>query len=443
MIMETEIKKLREMDMIDPETGEITLKKSPVPEWLLDGYDEIMRKRFISGTGNEYKVKKSLELGKNSRLFSESILLAENQAKYAEVANALFQKKLVNLRRNEKAISAKFRKVKTNKHNHYPTDDHSIAEKRLRLLTIIHSVSALNVNDAISDVKKLIAEFTKLIRKCKGMSCYAVVEVEVISYRNMKLLKEYELKKSNGITPEFDVYREKEHRKLNNFELLGAHLGEDVLNGEDGQLCIHLHALITAKTKSTFSKFQVMLESNKIWSVGSRIIKMNKFSEEFRGKVKPVAVSLENIARYITKGGCILNEGRPYLHYKVNAPNDILTTYHEYLNSESIHDDFSPSDSLITDEDFLASELKYEEFINSDLSKYMDEYVLNNDLPTIESVCEKISSDHLKNETKNKKRTTDFLSLSPLEINVLNQVNHLMINLNNAKTGHIIKIGHW
>ena len=381
--------------VVDPETGEITtLQESVFPIWLIDAYDETMRKRFISGTNHEYRIKNSLELGGNSRLYAESTLLLENQQKSASAANALFQKKLINALRSEKAISSKFRKIKTEKYNHYPTDDHSVAEKKIRLLTIIHSVSALNVNAAIIDVRELINDFNKCAKKAAGISCYAVIEVEVISYRMMKASNEYEkkLKESTKAEPTFDQQKENQHIKFHNYGVLGEHLGDEVLNGEQGQLCIHLHGLVVGKNETALDNFLRILESHNAWKEGIKRIQMKKLSKQFFSENKPVSLSLHDISRYMFKGGCILNQGKPYLHYKIDHRNDKLTTYEEYLMSESLYDECDDSS------DFVYPKKKY---------------------------------------------TTDFLSLSHLEINVLVEVNDAMMNLNKNKTGHIIKNGHW
>ena len=379
--------------IIDFETGEPVIQELPLPTWLINSHEELMRKRFISGTTHEYRVKNSLQLGGNSNLYAETSLLYDNQVKSASVANAFFQKKFRNLIRNEKAISSKFRKIKTEKHNHYPTDDHSVAEKRMRFLTIIHSVSALNKAAAMIDVQELIKDFKKCVKKIAGISCYAVVEAEIISYRNLVASKNYESKELVKSESIFNNYKEKEHRKLNNYEILGAHLGDEVLRGEQGSICIHLHGLITGKNKTTFDDFLNILKSNKNWKGGSRRIQLKKLSEHYLGKDKPVSLSLEHISRYILKGGTILNEGKPCLHYKINNRDDKLTTYEEYLMSESLYDECDDSD-----------------LVNIIYSK--------------------------------NKHSTDFLSLSRLEINVLTEVNNLMMNLNNTKTGHIIKIGY-
>ena len=384
----------QKIEVVDPETGEIVIQESIVPIWMIDAHDELMRKRFISGTPHEYRVKNSLELGGNSKLYADTTLLLENQEKSASMANALFQAKFKNIVRNEKAISSKFNKIKTKDYKPYPTDDHSIAGKRVRFLTIVHSVSALNKDAAMVDVRALIKEFNKCVNKTTGISCYAVVEVEVISYRNMKASKEYELNQVAKVEPIFDQYKETERRKLINYGILGSHLGDDILNGEQGQLCIHLHGLVVGKNRTILNNFLKILESNKNWKDGSRRIQMKKLSKQYLNVNKSVSFSLEHISRYIFKGGCILNEGKPYLYYKVNPRDDILTTYEESIDFESLYDEFDG--------------------------------------------CDLANSVYSKN-----KITTDLLSLSRIEINVLTQVNDAMMNLDCKKTGHIIKIGHW
>lgn len=243
------------------------------------------------------------------------------------------------------------------------------------------------------DVRQMIKEFNHWLKKCKGISAYVVVEAEVISYRNMKLLKEQGLK--NNIKNEFyDKYKEKEHRKFINYGILGTHLGEEVLEGDKGIFCIHLHGLLVAKNESTFDNALDILKSNKTWNEGTRRIEMKMFNEEFIGVNKPVTLSLNHISRYLFKAGTILNQGNPSLRYKIQAPNDQLTSCDEWLKSES----------------------KYDEFEDIDLSKFDD---------------------------KKKNHTTDFLSLMPYEINLLAELNHTIINLNDTKTGNIIKCGHW
>jgi len=386
-----EVGKTNQDEIADPETGEIT-NKSVIPQWMMDEFELLKRQRFISGTSYEERVKKSLELGGNSRDFEVSLLLSDNQEAYASEANYLFQKKFKNITRTEKAIAAKFRKFKGNSKNHYPTDDHSIAQKRLRFGTVIHTVTGLNAKDALDDGYQLKIEFTKCVKKCPGLAGYAVLEAEVISYRNMVKNQEYESKNIDELD---DPEKEKNYIKLINTRELGQHLGESLLNGEDGQICIHLHVLLVAKNESIFKKFQSILQETNLWNSGSRRIQIKTFREKFDDKNKPVTLSLKDMARYMSKGGTIIHDKNPALKYKLYAPNDKLTTYDEFLNAQSLYDE----DGLI------------------------DEY-------------------H-ESKIRTKKFTTDFLSLSPLEINVLHEVNEGMMNFDESRTGHIIKLGHW
>jgi len=386
-----EIEKTRQNEPVDPETGEMT-NKAIIPQWMMNEFELLKRQRFISGTSHEERVKKSLALGGNSRDFEVSLLLCDNQEAYASEANHLFQKKFRNITRNEKAIAAKFRKIKGNFKNHYPTDDHSIAQKRLRFGTIIHSVTGLNVKDALDDAYQLKIEVPKCVKKCPGLTFYGVLEAEVISYRNMVRNQEYE---SRNIDETDDLEKEKNYIKLINTRELGQHLGESVLNGEDGQICIHLHVLLVAKNESIFKKFQSILQETNLWNSGTRRIQIKTFRERFNDKNKPVTFSLKDMARYMSKGGTIIHDRLPALKYKINAPNDKLTTYDEFLEAQSLYDE----DGLF------------------------DEY-------------------H-EGKVRTKKFTTDFLSLSPLEINVLHEVNEGMMNFDESRTGHIIKLGHW
>jgi hypothetical protein len=346
------------------------------PKWLLESLELMKHQRFSLNTPYKDRVKKSLQLFGKSSEYSTSLLLSENQEIYAAETEFLFKKKMVNLRRNEKLKSAKFQKIKIIGKDKFPTDDPSIAKNRIRLITIIHSVTGLDVDAALNDAYQLKKEFIKCVKKNKGLSCYGFLEAEVISFKKMEKLA---LLKQEISSDSNEIESTTKETKLINTKVLGSHLSADVLNGYEGQICIHLHAILVAKESAIFDEFRSTLVDTNLWNSGVRRIQIDSLSTSYKDKPKSVLSSLEDIARYISKGGTIHHGQHVELKYKITASGDTLASYDEFLNNNFFEED----------------------------------------------------------------SRTDYLSLSPLEIYTLHSINEGMMNFDESRTGHVLKSGCW
>ncbi len=103
-----------------------------------------------------------------------------------------------------------------------------------------------------------------------------------------------------------------EYRKLDVCEVLEKSIKEN----NDSLFLIHFHGVMAAQDESQFEALRANFRSVGQWCLAARQIEIKKLSEEFAGKSKPVANSLNNIAQYITKGGNDWNTGKAYFNYK-------------------------------------------------------------------------------------------------------------------------------
>lgn len=205
--------------------------------------------------------------------------------------------------------------------------------ERLRFVTIIHSVTSLNPDDALRDIVVFKKELDKYFKMISGIKLFGVIEPEIVNIQFSEALNNRETK-IQAITDEdgeiFNVDEiknqeeqdVKEHRKLINIKKLAEHLDQKYIVGQSGQLLIHFHGILLVEDEKSILKLNAALKLNKSWSKVDRQIQIKPLSEVYLGSHKSVSRSLSNIVRYITKGGIPLIKGVSYLKYNADVGSD-------------------------------------------------------------------------------------------------------------------------
>ena len=270
--------------------------------------EESLKSRFLIGSHNTIKLKKSLATVGRLDLVGRTLLSPTVHKAHAKRLSDRYQAQWDTIRDKARADWSKLPRA-TRALTVKPTD-HEIAANHLRFLTLVDSVTAVDANAAIRAAIKLKEKLITTASAIKGITCLGSIEVEVVS---MSLMREL---------GRLDKPTASEHRKLDVCEKLAVGL-KGTLYGEDQSLfLVHFHGVVTAKDFKQFDAFNERLKKVKAWSLAPRQIELKKLSTQFGGKPKDVDQNLRHIATYITKGGNDWMSNKAYLRYKIGFEND-------------------------------------------------------------------------------------------------------------------------
>lgn len=269
---------------------------------------ESLKSRFLVGSHNSKKLKKSLSAAGRLDLADKTLLTSTVHEAHAKRLSDRYQARWDKARDKARADWSKL--PKATRALTVKATDHEIAANHLRFLTLVDSVTAVDANAALRAAIKLKEKLITTASAIKGITCLGSIEIEVVS---MSLMREL---------GRLDKPTASEQRKLDVCEKLAEGL-KGTLYGEDQSLfLIHFHGVVTAKDPKQFDAFNERLKKVKAWSLAPRQIELKKLSTQFGGKPKSVDQSLRHIASYITKGGNDWMSGKAYLRYKIGFETD-------------------------------------------------------------------------------------------------------------------------
>jgi hypothetical protein len=269
---------------------------------------ESLRSRFLVGSHNSKKLKKSLSTAGRLDLADRTLLTPAVHKAHARRLSDRYQARWDTIRNKVRADWSKL--PRATRALTVKATDHEIAANHIRFLTLVDSVTAVDANAGIRAAIKLKEKLITTASAIKGITCLGSIEIEVVS---MSLMREL---------GQLDKPTASEQRKLDVCEKLAEGL-KGTLYGEDQSLfLIHFHGLVTAKDTKQFDAFNERLKKVKAWSLAPRQIELKKLSTQFGGKPKSVDQSLSHIATYITKGGNDWMANKAYLRYKIGFEND-------------------------------------------------------------------------------------------------------------------------
>lgn len=194
-----------------------------------------------------------------------------------------------------------------------PISDEHLADKHLRFMTLIDSVTPVDAQYALEAATLMKRELTSVIEQTKDIWFLGAIEVEVISLELMRKLSAT------------DTLTGSETRKLDVCEILAKDLDGTLYSNESSLMLVHIHGLVTAKFDSSFERLRKNLLQNPRWLKGKRQIEIKKLSKEYFGIAKSTIQNLKHISRYITKGGNDWYADKAYLRYKIGFNNDEST----------------------------------------------------------------------------------------------------------------------
>jgi len=267
---------------------------------------EALTRRFLVGSHNANRLKKSLAAAERLDLLGRTLLTPKtHQAHAKKLANrydAIWKKIRTKAHSDWSKIPKTYRRSK-------PIDS-EIAAQHFRFLTVVDSVCAIDSGSALKACSKLKEKLTTTASAAKGIGCLGVIEVEVIS---MELMRKF---------ASIDTTTDSEQRKLNVCTTLATSLKSTLYSSDQSLFLIHFHGVVTAKQEAQFDEFESRLKKISMWSKAPRQIMMSRLSTQYGGKAKTVSQNLSDIATYITKGGNDWYAKKAYLRYKIGFEND-------------------------------------------------------------------------------------------------------------------------
>lgn len=172
------------------------------------------------------------------------------------------------------------------------------ARERLRFVTVIHSVDALNVDCTIAHAKTLKQEMTATLGQL-GLGSVGVVELEVVSAELMGLSQ----------SDRADSFQRKKK--------VIADLTPPVHQSDTSLCMVHYHGVIDLGNNPNEEHLRRTLKQNQHWGRTGYQVEVKQLSEHWGGNRKSVLENLDHIAAYITKGGNKFKDGQVYMEYKL------------------------------------------------------------------------------------------------------------------------------
>jgi len=177
--------------------------------------------------------------------------------------------------------------------------------RRLRFITILHAAISLDLDEMLRQAEDFQARLRQaLVGEFPSVRVVGAIEFEFI---NLDLMRK--------ATFEFEGKHSGERKRSTLFDMLGPQLSKS-----DFCVLVHFHGVIdlgTGDQDRTKQHLDIRLRTfSSCWSKPNQI-QIKHFSDKFGATKKTVSRSLQDIARYITKGCNLLHSKHRYFKYKV------------------------------------------------------------------------------------------------------------------------------
>ena len=264
----------------------------------------LMSKMKVSvGTHHENNLKKALAIQNRHDLIDETLLSKSVRRLHEERMQSRMKKLLAEM-------SVRYKKLV---HKEKSLDEH--LRKQLRLVTILHQVTSLDVENTTGSANNLLESldgiFGLLHQNKKRLRMIGSVEIEIISMRRMR-------------EAHSDTNLDDFHSGRRKLKVLEAMIGNNVfLKSQDVLALVHCHGVMDI---GSYRDDEIKEQLQKWWAIKYQI-EVKSLSEHFRGKRKSVEASLKDIASYVTKGANdFIGTGKDKgisLHYKLSFDKDM------------------------------------------------------------------------------------------------------------------------
>ena len=266
---------------------------------------EALQSRPVIGAHSSRVLRKTLAMADRHDLIGRTLLDADIHKKHNALMFTKFEKQVERCRVDyEKTVLAlKEYKLRAPSFESY-------LRTRLRFLTVLHSCQYLNVSDVTKSAVSLASKLSSTVREIRQHpKLIGAIEIEVVS---MKLMRGQKFEFGEGV--------KSGRRKL---EVLES-MCKGLISAEDSIALVHFHGVIDLGKNSSEERVGLIRNALQTGWKGSYRVEMKALSEEFGGKQKSVNANLKHIARYITKGGNLMVDGKTHMRDKVAFDQDDL-----------------------------------------------------------------------------------------------------------------------
>lgn len=266
---------------------------------------QALQTRPIIGAHSSRVLRKTLAMAGRHDLIGKTLLDADVHKKHSELMLARFDKLVERCKvdYDKMALALKEHKQRVPSFEAY-------LRTRLRFLTILHSCQYLNVRDAKKSAVSLALKLSSTLRGVRHRpKLIGAIEIEVVS---MKLMRGQKFESGEGV--------KSGRRKL---EVLES-MCKGLLSAEDTIALIHFHGVIDLGKNVSEERLGLVRNAFQTCWNGRYRVEMKALSEEFGGNKKSFNANLKDIARYITKGGNLMINGKTHMRYKVAFDQDDL-----------------------------------------------------------------------------------------------------------------------
>jgi hypothetical protein len=266
---------------------------------------EALQSRPVIGAHSSRVLRKTLAMADRHDLIGRTLLDSDVHKQHSALMLARFEKLVERCKVDYDKMAIVLRE-----HKQRVPSFEAYLRTRLRFLTVLHSCQYLNVRDvkksAVSLASKLSSNLNGVRQRPKLVGA---IEIEVVS---MKLMRGQKFESGEGV--------KSGRRKL---EVLES-MCKGLLSAEETIALVHFHGVIDIGKNSSEERVGLIRDTlQTVWK-GSYRVEMKGLSEEFGGKQKSVNANLKHIARYITKGGNLMVDGKTHMRYKVAFDQDDL-----------------------------------------------------------------------------------------------------------------------
>lgn len=158
--------------------------------------------------------------------------------------------------------------------------------ERLRFWTVLGSLAELNVDSILQQVDVLNWQLRDALKSVKGVEVIGAFEIEIVNFSVMKRIA--------------DQSQDDEARKRNVLRSLSAEIPNSLLEPRqksDSYALVHFHGVVDLGNSSDEKMEKLRKASSRSWT-GKYQVELTGFHSD-----KTVQKNLENIAKYLVKGG--------------------------------------------------------------------------------------------------------------------------------------------
>jgi len=267
----------------------------------------LLKQRLLANERmTQSQLNRILRSASKEHLIERTLLADSIWSKHQAMMLKRFQLMLNRIEKRQQKTNDNIKRLNAAVLNDQSTNDlETEYRRRLRFITILHAAISLDLDEMLRQAEDFQARLRQaLVGEFPSVRVVGAIEFEFI---NLDLMRK--------ATFEFEGKHSGERKRSTLFDMLGPQLSKS-----DFCVLVHFHGVIDLGTddqERTKQRLDIRLRTfSSCWSKPNQI-QIKHFSDKFGATKKTVSRSLQDIARYITKGCNLLHSKHRYFKYKV------------------------------------------------------------------------------------------------------------------------------